>query len=234
MLQYVFIRCMSTFASVIMQVMDLYCPESMSFHSGHFYATTANGISVGLAMFTLISLYIPIRKDIARFRPGTSILKQEIQFLSVKVFIFIQIWLAILIKVLVAEEVIGTPVDWSSSQYSIFIQSTIICFEMLLASVLHIYAFDYAPYRTACPTGILAGIQDSFHLLDIYSDFATLASIFGRGIWYSHAANGAASSPPADTFIQVLCDLIVRLMQAAPMKIYCRLLLRIDDEHMMV
>jgi Organic solute transporter Ostalpha len=71
-IQYVLIRTSTTIISVSLEFFDVYCPGSVVLETDHLYVALLNGISVGLAMFSLLALYMPIRADIARYKPGTN------------------------------------------------------------------------------------------------------------------------------------------------------------------
>nr|KAJ3423156.1 hypothetical protein HK105_001282 [Polyrhizophydium stewartii] len=165
LMQYVFVRVATTSAAVVMEVAKVYCPESMSPHFGHMYTTIANAVSVGLAMFTLISFYLPIRGDISQFRPVG-------QFLSIKFVIFFQFWLGIAIKLMVSNGLVRSNGVWTVEQFSMLLQNFIINLEMMIAAILHVWAFDYTPFRTLTgePMPITIGLWDSFYWLDLWHD----------------------------------------------------------------
>ncbi|KAI8923462.1 organic solute transporter Ostalpha-domain-containing protein [Entophlyctis helioformis] len=164
-LQYIFVRVSTTIAVLFMEIAQVYCPESMSLHFGHLYTTIFNSISVGLAMFTLFSLYLPIRHDIARFRPVG-------QFLSIKFVIFFQFWLGIIIKLLTSSGIIQSGDAWTVGEFSILLQSFATTVEMMIAAILHIWAFDYTGFRPTdgSMTPISVGLWDSLYWLDLWHD----------------------------------------------------------------
>lgn len=178
-LQYVVVRVSTTVASVAMELNHVYCPESMDPRFGHFYTTVINAVSVGTAMFTLFSLYLPIRSDIAEFNP-------VLQFLSIKFIIFFQFWMGIIIKVTSSAEMAsnqGTP-PWSQADVSLLVQNFATIIEMLLASILHFWAFDVTIFtiRNAPTTSIWDGVKDSFYWLDLYHDFIFALSFLHRRV----------------------------------------------------
>lgn len=59
--QFVVVRLCTTVASLIMELFGVFCHGSMSMSHGNFYTTVANGLSMGLAMFTLIAYYLPTK-----------------------------------------------------------------------------------------------------------------------------------------------------------------------------
>eukprot|EP00842_Homolaphlyctis_polyrhiza_P003750 jgi/Hompol1/4376/HPOL_003628-RA len=176
-MQYVVIRVSTTVAAVILELNGVYCPESMSPEHGHFYTTVLNGISVGTAMFTLFSLYLPIRHDIASFSP-------VLKFLSIKFIVFVSFWLGIAINLLVANGVIRNTETWSIHEFSILLQNFVVLVEMAVAAILHIWAFDYLPYvpESGTPTPIAVGLWDSLYWLDLWNDAVFIAGFVSRRI----------------------------------------------------
>jgi len=80
-LQYVVVRPLATFFAVIMEYYHHFCPESLSPKYGRVYFLAVNFISVTIAMYTLILLYIIVKEDIRDRHP-------VLKFLSIKFVIF--------------------------------------------------------------------------------------------------------------------------------------------------
>jgi hypothetical protein len=198
--QYVVVRVSTTIISVVLQSLDLYVPESMNPNDGHFWTTSFNGLSMGVAMFTLITFYIAIHHDILHYKP-------VLQFLSVKFVIFFSFWQGFFIKLFVKDEYFNDPT--TKAEFSTAIQSLLICTEMLIASMLHLWAFDYRIYAGTTFQGIpvqddqdasfeeptvemtfMEALWDSFYWLDIWHDILYAYSfILGR----LHRLSGARS-----------------------------------------
>ncbi|KAI9193567.1 organic solute transporter subunit alpha/Transmembrane protein, partial [Polychytrium aggregatum] len=137
--QYVVVRVTTTFFAVVLESMGMYCNESMSPMFGHFWTTLANAVAMSLAMFTLITFYLAVRKDISRFHPVW-------QFLSVKFVIFFGFWQSFVIKVLVSAGWIQNSEHWTIEELSISLQSFMTCVEMAIASIIHLWAFRYEDF----------------------------------------------------------------------------------------
>lgn len=94
-----------------------------------------------------------------------------LQFLSVKVFIFLQVWTGILIRIVVNEDMIPEKEYYNLNQFKSFNQSFIVCVEMNFAAMLHLYAFNYQIFVQQDKTNLWSGFFDCFSFLDLYQDF---------------------------------------------------------------
>ena len=101
-------------------------------HYGHFWTTILNGGSMGIAMFTLITFYIAVHNDISRFKP-------VLQFFSVKFVIFFGFWQGFFLEIFMSQ----INDLKSKAVWTLKIQSLLVCFEMAIASIIHLWAFDY-------------------------------------------------------------------------------------------
>jgi hypothetical protein len=129
-------------------------------------------------MFALISFYIPIRKDIAKFNP-------VLQFFSIKFVILFQIWLSVVIKMfshhgILEESTVYLILDeyWTSQEASLLLQAFITNIEMVIASLIHIYAFDCNQFITPdiAPMKPIDAFKDSFSAMDILADLKWLCA----------------------------------------------------------
>jgi hypothetical protein len=99
-----------------------------------------NAISVTIAMYCLIQFYVQLKDDLAPHRPFLKIT-------SIKLVIFFCFWQSWIISLLTttdgpvkATDKIGGP------DLRIGIPSMLVCVEMTIFAVLHIYAFPWKPY----------------------------------------------------------------------------------------
>lgn len=67
--QYVIVRPLSTLASVVAQSMDYYCLASWSPKFVHVWSSAAITISVTVAMYAVLQLYVELRTELAPYRP---------------------------------------------------------------------------------------------------------------------------------------------------------------------
>ncbi|KAJ3133697.1 hypothetical protein HK100_004121 [Physocladia obscura] len=178
-IQYVAVRPIMTVFALITQVMSRFCSESMSIEYGHFWYMVICFISVTFSMYGLIILYLTIKDDIAEKRPLP-------KFLSIKIVIFLTMIQNMFLSVLVHYNVIPENAWWTSTNISNGIQSFLVCLEMFIASIFHIYAFSAAEYTGSVPTPILKAVIIAFNPIDILREMGRgiahlIQSIRGRG-----------------------------------------------------
>ncbi|KAF9807731.1 hypothetical protein IEO21_08090 [Rhodonia placenta] len=90
-LQYCVIRPLTTLAAVILNYIGLYCDDSWSPGWGHLYITIIMSISVTIAMYCLIQLYMPIAGHLAPHKP-------LLKLFAVKAVVFLTFWQETLIS----------------------------------------------------------------------------------------------------------------------------------------
>ncbi|KAJ3041784.1 hypothetical protein HDV00_008674 [Rhizophlyctis rosea] len=157
----------------------------MSPQYGHFYLVVLNSISVGIAMFTLMCFYFAVRENIRTFNP-------LLQFFSVKFVIFFAFWQSVAIKLLAHFSLLPTQSPPATHILSIILAMFLTCAEMALASFIHLWAFDYAPFVSvagegAAGGGVGEGAKDSLWFLDIWHDVKSVGAFClggcgGRGL----------------------------------------------------
>ncbi|KAH8105622.1 DUF300-domain-containing protein, partial [Phellopilus nigrolimitatus] len=139
-LQYCVIRPTTTLAAVILDYIGLYCDDSWSPGWGHVYITVIVSISVSIAMYCLIQLYIPISSRLAPQKP-------LLKLFAVKaVVVFLTFWQATLLSVLSTFGVVKDTQYMTADDINIGIGAILETVEMTIFAFLHIKAFSYKPY----------------------------------------------------------------------------------------
>ncbi|KAJ3517263.1 hypothetical protein NLJ89_g614 [Agrocybe chaxingu] len=138
-LQYCVIRPTSTLAAVILDYVGLYCESSWGFGWGHVYIILLISISVTIAMYCLIQLYVPVSKELAPHKP-------LLKLFSVKAVVFLTFWQATGLSVLSMFGVVKGTKHMTAEDINIGIGAILETFEMMLFAFLHIRAFTYKPY----------------------------------------------------------------------------------------
>jgi len=138
-LQYVVVLPVTTFISLITLELNLFCPQSLSFHYARVYTLIANFIAITVAMYTLVTFYFTVNKDLAPFKPIP-------KFLSVKFVIFFSFWQGIVVSILAYFNLIHATQYWTVTDVSSGVQNFLITIEMTIAAILHYKAFDYRPF----------------------------------------------------------------------------------------
>ncbi|KAJ7782783.1 organic solute transporter Ostalpha-domain-containing protein [Mycena metata] len=139
-LQYCVIRPGTTLAAVILNYIGWYCDGSFSPRWGYVYITILVSVSVSIAMYCLIQVYLPIAPYLAPQKP---ILK----LFAIKAVVFLTFWQSTFLAVLSMFGVIKDTTYMTADDINIGIAALLETFEMMLFAFLHLRAFSYKPYR---------------------------------------------------------------------------------------
>lgn len=97
-------------------------------------------ICVSIAMYALIQFYYQLKEKIADHRP-------LLKIVSIKLVIFLCFWQSIVISFLTSSGVIKPTAKLAEPDIKIGISSVLLCIEMALFAIMHIFAFPYKPYK---------------------------------------------------------------------------------------
>ncbi|KAL5492651.1 hypothetical protein ACEPAI_4098 [Sanghuangporus weigelae] len=139
-LQYCVIRPLTTLVAVILDYVGLYCEDSWSPGWGHVYIVTVVSISVSIAMYCLIQIYVPISKHLAPHRP-------LLKLFAIKAVVFLTFWQATFLSVLSSLGVVTDTKYMTADDINIGIGAILETVEMTIFAILHIKAFSYKPYQ---------------------------------------------------------------------------------------
>lgn len=92
-------------------------------------------------MYCLIQFYIQLRVDLAAHRPFLKVL-------AIKLVIFLSFWQSFVISILTSStlKIVEPTSHIAYPDLKIGIPSLLLCIEMAIFSVLHLFAFPYSPY----------------------------------------------------------------------------------------
>ncbi|KAJ3720117.1 organic solute transporter Ostalpha-domain-containing protein [Lentinula raphanica] len=130
----------TTLAAVLLNYVGLYCEDSWGLGWGHSYITVIVSISVTIAMYCLIQLYVPVSKILAPQKP-------LLKLFSVKAIVFLTFWQATFLSLLSMVGVIKDTTYMTADDINIGIGALLETFEMMLFGFLHIKAFTYKVYK---------------------------------------------------------------------------------------
>ncbi|KAI0782995.1 organic solute transporter Ostalpha-domain-containing protein [Abortiporus biennis] len=139
-LQYCVLRPLTTLAAVILDYAGLYCEDSWSPGWGHVYITVIVSISVSVAMYCLLQLYVCVSHHL---KPQKPLLK----LFAIKAVVFLTFWQATFVGLLVTFGVIKDTSYMTADNITIGIEAILETVEMMIFGFLHIKAFTYKPYR---------------------------------------------------------------------------------------
>ncbi|KAL1944940.1 hypothetical protein VTO73DRAFT_2560 [Trametes versicolor] len=138
-LQYCVIRPTTTLAAVILDYAGLYCEDSWGPGWGHIYITIVVSISVSVAMYCLIQLYMAVKVELAPQKP-------LLKLVAIKAVVFLTFWQATFLSVLTLFGVVKDTPYMTADNINIGIGAILETVEMACFAVLHIKAFSYKPY----------------------------------------------------------------------------------------
>lgn len=163
-LQYVVLRPLLSLCAVILQSVNLYCPGNWNFSRGYIYITAILFVSVTLAMYALIQFYNLLSDQMKDHKPLGKLL-------TVKFVVFLSFWQSIAVAGLVYIKLIKATSGWSTDNISDGVQNVLICGEMLIAAIVHIYVFSYKPYvKEGVRTSPFRTLRHAFNPHDIAWD----------------------------------------------------------------
>ncbi|KAJ7729523.1 organic solute transporter Ostalpha-domain-containing protein [Mycena maculata] len=139
-LQYCVIRPLTTLIAVVLNYAGWYCDSSFSPRWGYVYITVIVSISVTVAMYCLIQVYIPIAPYLASQKP-------LLKLFSIKAVVFLTFWQATFLSCLSMFGVVKDTTYMTADDINIGIAALLETFEMMCFAFLHLRAFSYKPYR---------------------------------------------------------------------------------------
>lgn len=139
--------------------------------------------AVSIAMYCIIQFYIQLRFDLAEYRPFLKVL-------AIKLVIFLSFWQSSIMSVLTSPtlNVIKATSKVAYPDISVGIPSMLLCMEMALFSILHLFAFPWRPYRNSKVGGDASDIgakKGGFLGFNAFADAMNpwdLVKAFARGI----------------------------------------------------
>jgi hypothetical protein len=99
-------------------------------------------------MFMVIQFYIQLRNDLAEYRPFLKVL-------AIKLVIFLSFWQSFMISILTSStlKIVEPTAKIAYPDLKVGIPSLLLCIEMAIFSILHLFAFPYKPYSSGVVHG---------------------------------------------------------------------------------
>ncbi|KAI8220580.1 hypothetical protein K4K55_011490 [Colletotrichum sp. SAR 10_96] len=137
---YVFIRVAMTVTAVVSQYFHRYCESSNNPVFAHIWVISINCVAVTIAMYCVVQFYVQMREALAPHSPFLKVL-------AIKLVVFFSFWQVTCISVATStldlvhpNEVLAYP------DIKVGIPALLLCFEMALFALLHLWAFPWRPY----------------------------------------------------------------------------------------
>jgi hypothetical protein len=143
--QYIIIKVSCSWAAFILNLFDVYGEGEFDFSKGYPYVTLAQNFSQMWALYCLVQFYYATKHELHEINPLA-------KFLCFKAVVFVTWWQGVVIALLFATGVAqkwipGHPSATKLDMLQSNLQDFIICVEMAIAAVAHIYVYPATPYR---------------------------------------------------------------------------------------
>ncbi|KAI9468719.1 organic solute transporter Ostalpha-domain-containing protein [Coemansia mojavensis] len=180
-LQYVAVKPVLAAATMLLKLLGVYHDGNWAVSDAYLWTQLVYNISVSLSLYCLVVFYMATRDSLAQWRPLP-------KFLCVKAVVFFSYWQGLGISILVGLGLIHDTPTLSADHIATFLQSWLVCLEMIAAAFGHWLSFSYLDY---VPTSHLAGrvrlfhaVHDALGLTDVIVDAKSAWS--GHQYTYKH------------------------------------------------
>ncbi|THV00285.1 DUF300-domain-containing protein [Dendrothele bispora CBS 962.96] len=139
-LQYVQVKPVLAVATMILKATGKYNEGNLAAGSGYLYVSIIYNVSICLSLYCLAMFWLCVNDDLRPFRPVP-------KFLCVKGILFFSFWQSIGISILVALGAIKKLGPYTDSEsISLGLTDTLICVEMPLFAIAHMFAFSHTDF----------------------------------------------------------------------------------------
>uniref|UniRef100_A0A0D9W881 Protein LAZ1 n=1 Tax=Leersia perrieri TaxID=77586 RepID=A0A0D9W881_9ORYZ len=135
----VIIKTVTASLSLFLEAFGVYCDGEFNLRCGYPYFAAVLNFSQYWALYCLVEWYTATKDELAHIKPLA-------KFLSFKSIVFLTWWQGVVIAIMYALGLLRSPLA-QSLQLKSSIQDFIICIEMGIASVVHLYVFPAKPYE---------------------------------------------------------------------------------------
>jgi len=139
-LQYTIVKPILAMVAMGTEIAGVYGEGQFSPKEGYFYVAIIANVSVFISVYCLILFHVSVHHELKPFSPLP-------KFLCIKFVLFFAFWQGILISALTYKGIITDVGSWSRTQIAAGLQDFLICIEMYILAIVHIFAFAYQPYR---------------------------------------------------------------------------------------
>jgi len=186
-LQYVPIKLACTLATFILNFFDKYRDGEFAWDVGYPYIAFVTNMSQIWAMYCLVLFYHGLQEDLAPIKP-------LYKFLAVKLVVFFTFWQSVGIAGLVKIGYLQATQTYSTENISGGIQDFIICFEMLVAAICHLWVFPASEFQIEGSEHITASLADVLSPTEILHDVKHAVGKKGVGTKPKPKENGATEA----------------------------------------
>ncbi|KAJ0077438.1 hypothetical protein Patl1_35713 [Pistacia atlantica] len=137
--QYMIIKSLSAILAVVLEAFGVYCEGDFKLRCGYPYIAVILNFSQSWALYCLVQFYTVTKDELAHIKPLA-------KFLTFKSIVFLTWWQGVAIALLYALGLFKSPVA-QGLEFKSSVQDFIICIEMGIASIVHLYVFPAKPYE---------------------------------------------------------------------------------------
>ncbi|KAK9129248.1 hypothetical protein Sjap_009735 [Stephania japonica] len=137
--QYMIIKSFSAILAVILEAFGVYCEGEFKLNCGYPYMAVVLNFSQSWALYCLVQFYTVTKDELEHIKPLA-------KFLVFKSIVFLTWWQGVAIALLCSLGLVKSPIA-QGLQFKSSIQDFIICIEMTIASIVHLYVFPAKPYK---------------------------------------------------------------------------------------
>ncbi|KAI9155747.1 Transmembrane protein 184-like protein [Paramyrothecium foliicola] len=139
--QFCIVKFLGALAKCITEAADVYCADTRSTQHSRTYIFAIEIVSLVSAMMMLLQFYKQTKEGIAQHRP-------LFKFIAIKLVVAVFYLQNFIFSQLTTEGGALQPNELISyPSLAVGIPSTLLCFEMMLVAVLHIWAYPVTPYQ---------------------------------------------------------------------------------------
>ncbi|OAY67456.1 protein LAZ1 isoform X1 [Ananas comosus] len=137
--QYMIIKTVTAILAVILEAFGVYREGEFKWNCGYPYMAVVLNFSQSWALYCLVQFYAAIKDELAHIKPLA-------KFLVFKSIVFLTWWQGVAIALFYNWGLLKSPIA-QGLQFKSSIQDFIICIEMGVASIVHLYVFPAKPYE---------------------------------------------------------------------------------------
>lgn len=184
-LQFVILKPILVAVTFILYARGKYHDGNFSVDQSYLYLTIIYTISYSMALYALALFYVACRDLLQPFNPVP-------KFIIIKSVVFLTYWQGVLVFLAAKYDFI------KNAEQAAEFQNFIICVEMLIAAVGHLYAFPYREYAGAnvgATRGFTASLAHALKLNDFYHDTVhQFAPTYHDYVLYNHSSDSGEES----------------------------------------
>lgn len=137
--QYMIIKALTAISAVVLEAFDVYCEGEFKWKCGYPYMAVILNFSQSWALYCLVQFYTITKDELAYIKPLA-------KFLTFKSIVFLTWWQGVAIALLYDLGLFRSSIA-QALQFQASVQDFIICIEMGIASVVHLYVYPAKPYE---------------------------------------------------------------------------------------